>query len=193
MALQGPVLAACTAKPLELSNTVDRYPESIRTRMAVPRDPPGPRPSGCEAHPHASSPRPPVQRARASEGVCGRDRRTGPRKVVHPGQLRRSARRAPREGLRGSAIIRMSGSTARRSTNICEQRLPVERYDQFADMKAESLALGSRHVKSAPLVRSSYQARDQAPDAEAPRAARRQPTVDTDGRVVPIESRRPRR
>jgi lipoic acid synthetase len=52
--------------------------------------------------------------------------------------------------------------------------LPVERYvhpDEFAEMKAEALALGFRHVESGPLVRSSYHARDQVPE-EARRARR---------------------
>ena len=46
--------------------------------------------------------------------------------------------------------------------------LPVERYvhpDEFAAMKEEALALGFRHVESGPLVRSSYHARDQVPEA----------------------------
>jgi lipoic acid synthetase len=53
--------------------------------------------------------------------------------------------------------------------------LPVERYyhpDEFAEMREEALALGFKHVESGPLVRSSYHARDQVPDAEARRAAR---------------------
>jgi lipoic acid synthetase len=53
--------------------------------------------------------------------------------------------------------------------------LPVERYyhpDEFAEMREEALALGFRHVESGPLVRSSYHARDQVPDAEMRRAAR---------------------
>ena len=54
-----------------------------------------------------------------------------------------------------------------------EAHLPVVRYvhpDEFADMKLEALALGFKHVESGPLVRSSYHARDQVPDA-AHRAA----------------------
>ena len=51
-------------------------------------------------------------------------------------------------------------------------------------MKAEALALGFRHVESGPLVRSSYHARDQVPGAEL-KAARRQATLDADGRIVP--------
>ncbi len=65
--------------------------------------------------------------------------------------------------------------------------LPLERYyhpDEFAEMKAEALALGFRHVESGPLVRSSYHARDQVPGAEL-RAARRRAIVDSDGRIVP--------
>ncbi len=47
------------------------------------------------------------------------------------------------------------------------KHLPVERYvhpDEFAEMKAEALALGFKHVESGPLVRSSYHARDQVPE-----------------------------
>ena len=42
-----------------------------------------------------------------------------------------------------------------------KDHLPVERYvtpEEFADLKREALALGFRHVESAPLVRSSYHA-----------------------------------
>jgi lipoyl synthase len=55
------------------------------------------------------------------------------------------------------------------------EHLPVERYyhpDEFAEMREEALALGFKHVESGPLVRSSYHARDQVPDADARRAAR---------------------
>ena len=91
------------------------------------------------------------------------------------------------------------------------EHLPVERYyrpEEFAEMREEALALGFKHVESGPLVRSSYHARDQVPDAEARRAARALsaqrsgaaaaagaersagaaarsgPTVDPEGRVV---------
>jgi lipoic acid synthetase len=70
------------------------------------------------------------------------------------------------------------------------QHLELIRYyhpDEFAVMKDEALALGFRHVESGPLVRSSYHARDQVPDAELKRA-RRQATIDADGRVVPLAS-----
>jgi lipoyl synthase len=52
------------------------------------------------------------------------------------------------------------------------KHLPLVRYyhpDEFADMKAEALELGFKHVESGPLVRSSYHARDQVPE-EAKRA-----------------------
>jgi lipoic acid synthetase len=48
------------------------------------------------------------------------------------------------------------------------KHLPVERYlhpDEFEEMKEEGLALGFKHVESGPLVRSSYHARDQVPEA----------------------------
>ena len=80
------------------------------------------------------------------------------------------------------------------------EHLPVERYyhpDEFAELRAEALALGFKHVESGPLVRSSYHARDQVPGAEARRAAREAgvagaaatpihlvPTIDPEGRVV---------
>lgn len=70
------------------------------------------------------------------------------------------------------------------------QHLPLVRYyhpDEFAEMKAEALALGFRHVESGPLVRSSYHARDQVPGAELKRI-RRAATVDADGRVIPQAS-----
>jgi lipoic acid synthetase len=70
-----------------------------------------------------------------------------------------------------------------------EKHLPLIRYyhpDEFAEMKAEALALGFRHVESGPLVRSSYHARDQVPGAEL--RAMRRATVDAAGRVVPAAS-----
>ena len=68
------------------------------------------------------------------------------------------------------------------------KHLPLERYyhpDEFAEMKVEALALGFKHVESAPMVRSSYHARDQVPGAELKRL-RRQATLDADGRVIPL-------
>jgi lipoic acid synthetase len=66
--------------------------------------------------------------------------------------------------------------------------LPLERYyhpDEFAEMKAAALDLGFKHVESAPLVRSSYHARDQVPGAEINRL-RRQATIDAEGRIIPL-------
>src|SRR5215207_5404358 len=71
------------------------------------------------------------------------------------------------------------------------KHLPLERYyhpDEFAEMKVQALALGFKHVESAPLVRSSYHARDQVPGAELKRLRRRQATLDADGRVIPAAS-----
>jgi len=71
-----------------------------------------------------------------------------------------------------------------------DKHLPLERYyhpDEFAEMKVEALALGFKHVESAPLVRSSYHARDQVPGAEL-KALRRAATIDAQGRVVPAAS-----
>jgi lipoic acid synthetase len=67
------------------------------------------------------------------------------------------------------------------------RHLALERYyhpDEFAQMKDEALALGFKHVESAPLVRSSYHARDQVPGAELKR--RRRASIDAQGRVVPL-------
>ena len=69
------------------------------------------------------------------------------------------------------------------------KHLPVERYyhpDEFAEMKTSALELGFKHVESGPLVRSSYHARDQVPGAELKAMRRRQATLDTEGRVVPL-------
>jgi lipoyl synthase len=64
--------------------------------------------------------------------------------------------------------------------------LPVMRYvhpDEFAEMKAEAIGLGFRHVESGPLVRSSYHARDQVPGN--PGGLSRRAMIAADGRVVP--------
>jgi lipoic acid synthetase len=61
-----------------------------------------------------------------------------------------------------------------------EQHLPVVRYvhpDEFAQMKAEALALGFKHVESGPLVRSSYHARDQVPEAAKRARTTHQPAL----------------
>ena len=75
--------------------------------------------------------------------------------------------------------------------------LPLERYyhpDEFAEMKAEALELGFRHVESGPLVRSSYHARDQVPGAElAPSAARRRSTPTAGSSLAQPRERAARR
>jgi len=46
-----------------------------------------------------------------------------------------------------------------------EFHLPIVRYvspEEFAEIKAEGMALGFRHIESGPLVRSSYHAHEQA-------------------------------
>jgi len=65
--------------------------------------------------------------------------------------------------------------------------LAIVRYyrpEEFVEMRDEAMALGFRHVESGPLVRTSYHARGQVPGAEL-RQARRQATLDAEGRVVP--------
>jgi lipoic acid synthetase len=65
-----------------------------------------------------------------------------------------------------------------------EKHLPVERYvhpDEFAEMKAEALGLGFRHVESGPLVRSSYHARDQVPESAKRARTARQSALAANG------------
>ncbi len=65
--------------------------------------------------------------------------------------------------------------------------LPVARFvhpDEFAEMKAEALELGFRHVESGPLVRSSYRARDQVPGGTQARQRHRAVAV-AGGWVIP--------
>jgi lipoic acid synthetase len=64
--------------------------------------------------------------------------------------------------------------------------LPVERYvhpDEFAEMKAEALELGFKHVESGPLVRSSYHARDQVPAAAKRERSARQAALAANGLI----------
>src|SRR4029078_4373422 len=68
------------------------------------------------------------------------------------------------------------------------KHLPLERYyhpDEFAEMKTAALALGFKHVEAAPLVRSSYHARDQVPAAALNGLRRRQAKSAADGRRTP--------
>ncbi len=65
-----------------------------------------------------------------------------------------------------------------------EKHLPLERYyhpTEFAEMKAEALALGFKHVESGPLVRSSYHARDQVPEEARRRRTARQAALAANG------------
>jgi lipoic acid synthetase len=65
-----------------------------------------------------------------------------------------------------------------------EQHLPLERYyhpTEFAEMKAEALTLGFKHVESGPLVRSSYHARDQVPDEARERRTAQQAALAANG------------
>jgi lipoyl synthase len=65
-----------------------------------------------------------------------------------------------------------------------EKHLPLERYyhpDEFAEMKAEALALGFKHVESGPLVRSSYHARDQVPEEARRRRTAQQAALAANG------------
>ena len=69
------------------------------------------------------------------------------------------------------------------------QHLPLERYyhpDEFAEMKTAALALGFKHVESAPLVRSSYHARDQVPGRAQAVRRRRATLDDTEGGRPPL-------
>jgi lipoic acid synthetase len=65
-----------------------------------------------------------------------------------------------------------------------EKHLPLERYyhpTEFAEMKAEALALGFKHVESGPLVRSSYHARDQVPEEARLRRTAQQAALAANG------------
>ena len=65
-----------------------------------------------------------------------------------------------------------------------EQHLPLVRYyhpDEFAEMKAEALELGFKHVESGPLVRSSYHARDQVPEEARRRRTAHQAALAANG------------
>jgi lipoic acid synthetase len=65
-----------------------------------------------------------------------------------------------------------------------ERHLPVVRYyhpDEFAELKAEAIALGFKHVESGPLVRSSYHARDQVPESARRARSARQAALAANG------------
>jgi lipoic acid synthetase len=149
-----------------------------------------------------------LSRAKAYARELGAGK-TGPRPAVHTkssimvglGETREELHRAFVDLRAVDCDILTLGQYLRPSA----EHLPVERYyhpAEFAEMREEALALGFKHVESGPLVRSSYHARDQVPDAEARRAARASrtallagetavsstpqshPTIGADGRVV---------
>ena len=63
------------------------------------------------------------------------------------------------------AAVRVDILTVGQYLRPTPAHLPVERYwhpDEFADLRAQALALGFRHVEAGPLVRSSYHAEEQA-------------------------------
>jgi lipoic acid synthetase len=53
--------------------------------------------------------------------------------------------------------------------------------DEFGEMRQEALALGFKHVESGPLVRSSYHARDQVPEAARRARGARQAALAANG------------
>jgi lipoic acid synthetase len=125
-----------------------------------------------------------LTRAKAYAAEYGREAHTKSSLMVGLGETRAELTEAF-EALRAvDTDILTIGQYLRPSLN----HLPLERYyrpDEFAEMKAEAMALGFKHVESGPLVRSSYHARDQVPGAEL-RALRRRATLDAEGRVIPL-------
>jgi lipoic acid synthetase len=66
--------------------------------------------------------------------------------------------------LRDLVVIRCDILTLGQYLQPTKDHLPVVRYyhpDEFAQLKAEGLAMGFHHVESGPLVRSSYHADEQ--------------------------------
>jgi lipoic acid synthetase len=69
------------------------------------------------------------------------------------------------EVFRDLAAVKVDILTLGQYLRPSRNHLPVVRFyspQEFADLKREALALGFRHVESAPLVRSSYRAHEQA-------------------------------
>jgi lipoic acid synthetase len=124
-----------------------------------------------------------LERAKACARELGREAHTKSSIMVGLGEERRELLQAFRDLRAVECDILTIGQYLRPTV----EHLPLVRYyhpDEFADLRREALTMGFRHVESGPLVRSSYHARDQVPGA-ALRAARRQATVGTDGRIVP--------
>ncbi len=124
-----------------------------------------------------------LQRAKAYAAELGRAAHTKSSIMVGLGEERAELSQAFRDLRAVDCDILTIGQYLRPTAD----HLPLVRYyhpDEFAEMKAEALGLGFRHVESGPLVRSSYHARDQVPGAEL-RALRRRAALDADGRVIP--------
>ena len=127
-----------------------------------------------------------LEQARAFAGEIGYAAHTKTSLMVGLGETREELSQTFRDIRAVDCDILTIGQYLRPSL----EHLPLIRYyhpDEFAEMKAEAMSLGFRHVESGPLVRSSYHARDQVPDADLKRA-RRQATIDGEGRVVPLAS-----
>lgn len=128
-----------------------------------------------------------LRRAKADAAEIGYPAHTKTSLMVGLGETRAELSQAFRDIRDVDCDILTIGQYLRPSVD----HLPLERYyhpDEFAEMKVEALELGFKHVESGPLVRSSYHARDQVPDADVKRLRRRQATLDSEGRVVPLAS-----
>jgi len=124
-----------------------------------------------------------LERAKALAGETGALVHTKSSLMVGLGEERAELSRTFRDLRSVDCDILTIGQYLRPSPD----HLPVARFvhpDEFAEMKAEALGLGFRHVESGPLVRSSYRARDQVPTG-SPAHRRREATVLPDGRVAP--------
>ena len=72
------------------------------------------------------------------------------------------------EVLRDLAAVKVDILTLGQYLRPSRKHLPVERFyspQEFEELRRDALALGFRHVESAPLVRSSYHAHEQAESA----------------------------
>jgi lipoic acid synthetase len=125
-----------------------------------------------------------LARAKAHAAELGREAHTKSSIMVGLGEEREELSQAFRDLRAVDCDILTLGQYLRPTL----AHLPLVRYyhpDEFAEMKAEALGLGFRHVESGPLVRSSYHARDQIPGTALRALRRRQATLDAEGRVIP--------
>jgi lipoic acid synthetase len=165
---EAPLLTVMTARPDILNHnveTVERLQKPVRKRARYGRS------LGV------------LERAKAQAGRIGYPVHTKSSIMVGLGEERHELSQTFRDLRAVDCDILTIGQYLRPTAD----HLPLVRYyrpEEFAEMKAEALGLGFRHVESGPLVRSSYHARDQVPGA-AERRLRRVATVDADGRVVP--------